>query len=111
MATHTPRKDTPTAWPMFRLSEVDAWLASRAERAMTDEGGAMNDELSAELAERRWRLTGTGERDAVARGPQLGKGEKVEVVPAERLREAEARIAELEDALILLNKKAERENE
>jgi hypothetical protein len=24
------RKDTPTAWPMFRLSEVDAWLAERA---------------------------------------------------------------------------------
>jgi len=25
------RKDTPTAWPMFRLSEVDAWLRSRDE--------------------------------------------------------------------------------
>lgn len=24
------RKDTPTAWPMFRLSEVDAWLRNRA---------------------------------------------------------------------------------
>jgi hypothetical protein len=23
------RKDHPTAWPMFRLSEVDAWLTSR----------------------------------------------------------------------------------
>jgi hypothetical protein len=23
------RRDTPTSWPMFRLSEVDAWLASR----------------------------------------------------------------------------------
>jgi hypothetical protein len=26
------RKDTPTAWPLFRLSEVDAWLAARAAR-------------------------------------------------------------------------------
>lgn len=32
--------------------------------------------------ERRWCLTGTGERDAVARGPQLARGEKVEVVQA-----------------------------
>jgi hypothetical protein len=64
-----------------------------------------------ERNERRWRLTGSGERDAVARGPQLGRGEEVEVVPAERLREAEARVAELEDALILLNKKAEQEND
>lgn len=24
------RKDTPTSWPMFRLSEVDAWLRNRA---------------------------------------------------------------------------------
>jgi hypothetical protein len=64
-----------------------------------------------ERNERRWRLTGTDERDPVVRGPQLGKGEEVEVVPAERLREAVGRIAELEDAIILLNKKAEPENE
>jgi hypothetical protein len=32
MRTGMPhRKDTPTAWPMFRLSEVDAWLRSRGE--------------------------------------------------------------------------------
>jgi hypothetical protein len=26
------RKDSPTAWPMFRLSAVDAWLTERASR-------------------------------------------------------------------------------
>jgi hypothetical protein len=32
MRTGMPhRKDTPTAWPMFRLSEVDAWLRSRGK--------------------------------------------------------------------------------
>ena len=25
------RKEHPTAWPMFRLSEVDAWMAARAQ--------------------------------------------------------------------------------
>jgi hypothetical protein len=24
------RKDTPTAWPLFRLSEADAWLAEQS---------------------------------------------------------------------------------